>query len=134
MRIAMLHIAPVTGDIEHNRKLIERGVVAAKEAGAQWAITPELSVSGYLFLKSIGTGWINPQPGLMDDWLPRIREAAGHYRVPLAPGVGPGVGENVQLGLRHRPDGEITGRHRKVKALGGAEAWSSPGWRLAPCL
>ena len=35
MRIALLHIAPVTGDIEHNRRLVERGVVAAAKSGAR---------------------------------------------------------------------------------------------------
>ena len=30
------------------------------------------------------------------------------------------------------PDGSIIGRHRKVKALRGPEAWSSPGAEIAP--
>ena len=46
MRIALLHIAPETGNIEGNRKLVERSVAAAAEAGAQWAITPELCIPG----------------------------------------------------------------------------------------
>ena len=28
--------------------------------------------------------------------------------------------------------GEIAGKHRKIKALHGAEAWSSPGWTIEP--
>ena len=28
--------------------------------------------------------------------------------------------------------GEIVGKHRKIKALHGAEAWSSPGWEIEP--
>ena len=132
MRISLLHIAPETGDIEHNRKLIERGVVAAAEAGAQWAITPELCVSGYLFLKSIGTGWINPQPDL---WMTGFQEFVRQQGITVFlshPELDPASGRMYNSVFIIGPDGEITGRHRKVKTLGGAEAWSSPGWKISP--
>ena len=132
VRISLLHIAPETGDIEHNRKLIERGVVAAAEAGAQWAITPELCVSGYLFLKSIGTGWINPQPDL---WMTGFQEFVRQQGITVFlshPELDPASGRMYNSVFIIGPDGEITGRHRKVKTLGGAEAWSSPGWKISP--
>ncbi len=132
MRIAFLHIAPVTGDIEHNRRLIEQGVDAASSAGAQWAITPELCVSGYLFLKSIGTGWIQPQP---DGWMTGFRDfvRARNLTVFLShPELDPSSGRMFNSVFVIDANGDITGRHRKVKTLGGAEAWSSPGWKIAP--
>ena len=132
MRIALLHIAPVTGDIEHNRRLIERGIDAASDAGAQWAITPELCVSGYLFLKSIGTGWIQPQP---DAWMNGFRNHVRERKLTVFlshPELDPASGRMFNTVFVVNPEGEITGRHRKVKTLGGAEAWSSPGWKIAP--
>ena len=66
LRISFLHLAPVTSDIGHNRELVERGVAAAAEQGAHWVITPELCISGYLFMERIGTDWILPQP---DPWM-----------------------------------------------------------------
>ncbi|GIT43487.1 MAG: hypothetical protein Ct9H300mP11_14230 [Chloroflexota bacterium] len=66
LRISFLHIAPVTNNVDHNRKLVERGVKTAAVQGAQWVVTPELCIPGYLFMKSIGTDWILPQP---DPWM-----------------------------------------------------------------
>ena len=132
MRIALLHIAPETGDIKHNRKLIEEAVVAAAESGAQWAITPELCVPGYLFLKTIGTGWINPQPDL---WMTGFQEFVRQQGITVFlshPELDPASGRMYNTVFVIGPDGEITGRHRKIKALGGAEAWSSPGWKISP--
>src|SRR6186713_3320175 len=62
LRIALLHIAPRAGDLEHNFKLVERGVIAAAMAGAEWIVTPELCLSGYEFRPSLGTDWIDTAP------------------------------------------------------------------------
>ena len=66
LRISFLHLAPVTCDIGHNRRLVETGVKVAAEHGAQWVITPELCIPGYLFMEQIGTDWILPPP---DPWM-----------------------------------------------------------------
>ena len=63
LRVSFLHLAPVTCDIEHNRRLVERAVNVAADDGADWVVTPELCIPGYLFMKQIGTAWIAPQPG-----------------------------------------------------------------------
>ena len=44
----------------------QTGVKVAAEHGAQWVITPELCIPGYLFMEQIGTDWILPQP---DPWM-----------------------------------------------------------------
>ncbi len=66
LRIAFLHLAPTTGAVDHNRKLVETAVKVAAGQGADWAITPELCIPGYTFMKRIGTDWILPQP---DQWM-----------------------------------------------------------------
>ena len=50
LRVAMLHLAPELADVAHNRALVEQGLVRAAAMGAQWVITPELFVTGYLSL------------------------------------------------------------------------------------
>ena len=69
LRISLLHLAPVPYDVQHNRLLVESALKIAASHGADWAITPELCVSGYLFVEHIGTDWILPQP---DEWMQGI--------------------------------------------------------------
>ena len=132
MKIAFLHIAPETGNIEHNRRLVEQGVSAAAAAGAQWAVTPELCIPGYLFLKKLGTGWIQPQPDRwMADFCDLVRECG--ITVFLShPELDPASGRMYNTVFIIDPNGQIIGRHRKIKTLGGAEAWSTAGWKIAP--
>ena len=65
LRIAFLHLAPVPSDLEHNRRLVETGLAAAGDLGAQWVLTPELCTCGYEFVERLGDEWIQPQP---DAW------------------------------------------------------------------
>jgi NAD+ synthase/NAD+ synthase (glutamine-hydrolysing) len=48
MKIALLQINPTVGDLSGNAQLIADGVTAARRAGAQLAVTPELALAGYL--------------------------------------------------------------------------------------
>ena len=66
LRIALLHLAPIPGDLTRNRRLVETAVTTAARLGVTWIITPELIVTGYTFVDSIGTEWILPQP---DSWM-----------------------------------------------------------------
>ena len=132
MRISFLHVAPVTGDIGHNRRLVERGVEAAAAAGADWVITPELCIPGYLFLERIGADWILPQP---DDWM---RGFCGQVRehgltVFLShPERDPASDRMYNTVFVIGPSGKIIGKQRKIKALRGAEGWSTGGWKINP--
>src|SRR5947209_11883898 len=47
MRLALAQIDPVVGDLDGNRALILSGVRAAREAGADLVVLPELAVTGY---------------------------------------------------------------------------------------
>ena len=55
LRTALLHLAPVTGAVADNRRLIEAGVRSAAARGAHHVLTPELAVCGYEFNAVIGT-------------------------------------------------------------------------------
>ncbi len=132
LRIAMLHLAPVTADVAHNRELAERGLARAVELGAEWIITPELFISGYKFAEVIGTDWILPQP---DDWMQRFCRQVADFKVTVFlshPERDPVAGLMYNTVFVIGPDGEVVGRHRKVKALKGPESWSSPGEEIAP--
>jgi N-carbamoylputrescine amidase len=132
LRISLLHLAPVLGDVRNNRRLVESAVGVAAQQGAEWVITPELCISGYLFDEKIGTDWILPQP---DPWMSIFCQ-----RVKGSP-------MTVFLSHPHRdsrtqklyntvfvigPTGTIIGQHSKVKTLRGPEAWSSPGTECIP--
>ena len=132
LRIAMLHLAPVVADVEHNRRLAEQGLARAAEMGAQWVITPELFITGYKFAEVIGTDWILPQP---DEWMQDFCRQVADCGVTVFlshPERDPEAGLMYNTVFVIGPDGSIIGRHRKVKALRGPEAWSSPGAEIAP--
>ena len=132
LRISFLHLAPITGDIDHNRQLVEEGVKAAAREGADWAVTPELCIPGYLFMRHIGTEWILPQP---DSWMQQfcrlVREQS--LLVFLShPEKDPVTNKMHNTVFVIDDRGEIIGKHRKIKALRGAEGWSTAGWEIKP--
>ncbi len=47
MRLALCQLNATVGDIDGNAALIRSGVAAAREAGAQLVLTPELALTGY---------------------------------------------------------------------------------------
>lgn len=133
LRISLLHLAPITGEIEHNRRLIENAVTTAAGLGAQWIITPELCVCGYQFAVQIGTDWILPQP---DPWMERFCQQVARLRLTVFLSH---PERDQESGKLHNtvfvilPDGAIAGKHRKINTLRvGSESWSSPGEQITP--
>ncbi len=138
LRIAFLHLAPVSGAVAQNRHLVTQAITTAACAGADCIITPELAVSGYTFADTLGTNWIAPQP---DHWMSRICRLAARLRVTLflaQPEKDPRSQQLYNTVFAIGSDGRIAGRHRKINALRvGSEAWSTPGteataFRFAP--
>ena len=132
LRISFLHVAPITCDIQHNRTLVERGVKAAAKAGANWAITPELCISGYQFMDRIGTDWILPQP---DNWMQSFCQLVKGRRLTVFlshPERDPETDKLYNTVFVINSQGTIIGKHRKVRTLRGPEAWSSPGEEISP--
>ena len=54
IKVAFLHLLPISGDIQYNQDLIERAVKLAAVKHVDWIITPELAVSGLQFSRKIG--------------------------------------------------------------------------------
>lgn len=132
IRISFLHLAPVTGDVDHNRRLVEQAVTVAAGQGTDWAITPELCIPGYLFMKQIGADWILPQP---DQWMQGFCRLVQEQNLAVFlshPELDPESGKKYNTVFVINRQGEIVGKHRKIKALHGAEAWSTPGWKIDP--
>ena len=127
--IALLHLAPRPGDLEYNKRLIERAVSQASSLGARLIVTPELCVSGYGFRDLIGTTWIAEQQPALLDWAARLaRRTDGASLVLGQPEADGDVLFNSMIVFA--PDGGVIGRHRKIAVLRvGAESWSTPGDR-----
>ena len=132
IRISLLHVAPILGDVEHNRRMVESAVRTAAELGSDWAVTPELCIPGYLFADKIGTDWVLPQP---DEWMKGFCRLVKELSITVFlahPERELESGKMFNTVFVINRDGEIVGRHRKVKTLRGPEAWSSPGERCDP--
>jgi omega-amidase len=132
LRIALLHLAPVAGEVAHNRRLIDAAATVAARAGAQWIITPEFCVSGFTFADRIGTDWILEQP---DPWMTAFRGRMADRGVTVFLSH---PERDVRTGALHNsvfvigPEGSILGSHRKINTLRvGSEAWSTPGDEVA---
>jgi 5-aminopentanamidase len=128
LHIALLHLAPIPGDLTRNQRLIETAVNAAARLGAAWIITPELIVTGYTFADSIGTEWIVPQP---DSWMTHMSRLAARLRVTLFLSCPEQDRKSRKLYnslFAIAANGAIIGSHRKNNTLRvGSEAWSTPG-------
>lgn len=132
LRIALLHLDAIPGDIAGNRARIEAGIQEAVSHGADWVMTPELAETGYNFASRIGTNWIAPFP---DAWISTLAAIARDNRVVLFVGF---AERDAKTGKFHNSvavidrDGVIQGAYRKQRVHGGAESWSTPGTGGAP--
>lgn len=135
LRIAFLHLAPAPGELESNRRLVERAIVTAASEKADWILTPELCVTGYDFAPQIGTDWIRPQP---DGWMTGMAKLAARLNVTLFlshPERDPQSDRLHNSLFVIGPDGTVLGRHRKIHVLRvGAESWSRRGDKVVPVL
>ncbi len=132
LRIALLHLDAIPGDVAGNRARIEAGIQEAVGHGADWVMTPELAETGYNFASRIGTDWIAPFP---DTWISTLAATARDNRVALFIGF---AERDAKTGKLHNSvavidrDGVIQGAYRKQRVHGGAESWSTPGTGSAP--
>lgn len=132
LRLALLHLDPVPGDIAGNRTRIEAGIRAAVRHGADWVVTPELAETGYNFAKRVGTDWIAPFP---DAWISSLAAIARDNGVALFVGF---AERDATTGKLHNSvaaidrSGRILGAYRKQRPVGQAEAWSLAGTEGTP--
>ncbi len=127
LRLALLHLDPVPGDISGNRERIENGIRQAVRNGADWVVTPELAETGYNFAKRIGTDWIAPFPSA---WIGTLAAIARDNNVALFVGI---AERDERSGKLHNSvavidrTGKVLGTYRKQRPVGSAEAWSQAG-------
>jgi predicted amidohydrolase len=128
LRIALLHLAPLPGNLVHNRWLVETAVATAAGLGATWILTPELCICGYTFADRIGTEWIRPQP---DPWMRDFCQLVARLHVTVFlshPERDGQTGKLYNSVFVIAANGTIVGKHRKINTLRvGAESWSSRG-------
>jgi len=132
IRIALLHLAPTTSKVAQNRALVKRATQMAAESGADWVVTPELCIPGYMFMKQIGTDWILPQP---DAWMKDYCQMVGRLGLTVFlshPERDPKTDKLYNTAFVINADGNIVGKHSKIKALRGAEGWSTAGAEIEP--
>jgi predicted amidohydrolase len=133
LQIALLHLSPVPGDLDNNRRAIEVAILRAAQEGATWIVTPELAVCGYTFADTLGTNWIQPQP---DPWVSDLCRKIARLQVTLFlshPERDRKTDKLYNSVFVITPDGRIAEAHRKINTLRvGSESWSSPGDRAQP--
>jgi 5-aminopentanamidase len=127
LTVAFLHLGPEIGALDSNRSLIEYGTQLAANAGANWVLSGELVVSGYRFEPLIGTKWIGEQP---DSWMLRLARLSSDLGVASFvshPERDVASGKLFNSLFVIGRNGQILGRHRKLRPTPGSEDWSSPG-------
>lgn len=132
VKAALLHLNLHAGPSKANLEALQQAIYIAAEQGAKWIVTPETAVQGYFFSQTEQPEPVVVQP---DDQLLLIRRLAGQYQLTIFLGCAEkdaGTGKNYNSCLVIGPEGEIVGRHRKLRAHGEAEAWSTPGECLLP--
>lgn len=135
LRIALLHLAPMPGDLDANRRTIEAAIARAAQQGAKWIVTPELAVCGYTFADRLGIDWIQPQP---DPWVSTLCRLIARLRVTVFlshPDRDRTTNKLYNSLFVITPDGRIVASHRKINTLRvGSESWSSPGDQAHPIM
>jgi predicted amidohydrolase len=129
LKVALLHLLPIAGDIEHNQHLIEKAVKQAAEQGVDWIITPELALSGLQFSQKVGTDWIKPQP---DEWMTSFLSLVQSLNTNVflgCPEKSAG-GELYNSVFVINRDGQLIGKQRKITSI--TDDWSTSGTSLEP--
>ncbi|MGO4889178.1 carbon-nitrogen hydrolase family protein [Anaerobacillus sp. MEB173] len=128
IKISLLHLLPIAGNIPYNQKLIEKAVTQASANKADWIITPELAVSGLQFSHLIGTDWINEQP---DDWLKHFCKLVDAVNATVFLGCAERSIDNHLYNTVFviNQNGEIIGKQRKLSRV---DNWSTSGKEIMP--
>ncbi|WP_245741859.1 carbon-nitrogen hydrolase family protein [Anaerobacillus arseniciselenatis] len=129
IRIALLHLLPIAGDIKYNQDLIEKAVKLAGEKNVDWVITPELATSGLQFTHIIGTDWIKQQP---DKWMAHFQNIVGSIETTAFLGCTDKSKQDYKLYnsvfvINH--EGNLIGKQNKIAKV---DNWSRSGEFIEP--
>ncbi|KAF0097998.1 MAG: putative carbon-nitrogen hydrolase [Rhodospirillaceae bacterium] len=129
-KIALLHLAPLPGEIAANRTALEQAVRRAAAHGARLIVSPELAVSGYGFRDLVGTDWIASGQSALFAWAGALARETNASLVLGTPEAAVENGALFNSMVLFAQGGTLVGRHRKINALRvGSESWSTPGDR-----
>ncbi len=129
IRIALLHLLPIAGDIKYNQSLIEKAVKQASEKNVDWVITPELATSGLQFTHIIGTDWIKQQP---DKWMTHFYNIVGSLKTTVFIGCADKSKQDNKLYnsvFVINQKGELIGKQNKIARV---DNWSASGEVIEP--
>ncbi len=124
IRVALLHLLPIAGDIPYNQGLVEKAIEQAKHKQVDWIITPELIVSGLQFANKVGTDWIEQQP---DTWLTKLCSLARSANANVFIGCPEKGAEDHLYNSVFVIDrkGNLVGKQQKISSV--TDQWSSSG-------
>ncbi len=128
VRIALMHLAPRSGDPGANLALIGNAVTRAAQRGADWCVSPELALSGYFFRPRLGLDWV----GSATAHSARVRAVADLAReagVDLFIGMPRRDGDHLHNSVVVIDGaGEVLGAYDKHVVIPGfIEGWATPG-------
>lgn len=125
--LALLHLAPRPGEVDHNKHMVADAVRRAAATGARFVVTPELAISGYGFRDLAGTDWIAEQQAALFAWAADLARRASVFLILGTPEADRLLFNSMIL---FAPDGARLGHHRKIMVLKiGSESWSTAGDR-----
>ena len=133
MRIALLHLAPIPGDISHNRNLVQTG-----SHNRSWIRGRVDRVAGTNYLRLFLCGHHRYRMDLAqpNPWMVGFCQLVAQLGVTvfsLASGTRSSTDKLYNTVFVVDPDGNILGKHRKINALKvGSESWSTPGEVAVP--
>jgi predicted amidohydrolase len=110
VRVFLAQIAPALGDVERNRDLHLERIAAARAAGADLVVFPELSLTGYWLHDLVGEIAVDPATA---EVLEPLRQAARQIDVVLGL-VEAGEDGQAYNAAAWLSDGEVLAVHRKV--------------------
>jgi len=130
--IALLHLEPSLGRLDDNIALVERGIRCAVDAGADWVVTPELSLTGYRFEPVLALSVLQERNDAILDHFKRLSNALGvaiflsHIDVETSAKDRNEINQYFNT-LFVIQAGEISARHHKINVIPVSESWATAG-------
>lgn len=127
IRVALLHLLLINGDIKYNQGLIEKAIKQAAKENVDWVITPELATSGLQFTQKIGTDWINEQP---DEWMSHLQDLAKVLKMTVFIGCAEKSNHKLYNSVFViNQEGNLIGTQNKLTRV---DNWSTSGEVIEP--
>lgn len=124
MKIALLHLDLSAGPVEQNQRKILWGMEKAAKAEADWIVTPESAIEGYLFKSIDPKAPVSIQPGTVMMPFRNFAESSGCTLFLCCAERDAQTGKLYNSCLVMDKTGKIVARHRKMFSYqSGAEGW-----------